>query len=97
MLLKSFTIFAALLFLYSVLPFGAAARALHDSAIAMVGHRPDQAPEPRHARDSRVEEKPRLRHAILRNGDIEAKRNDNDSSGAPRAALRRRLPPQPMT
>jgi hypothetical protein len=98
MLLKSFTIFATILFALSLWSLSLALRAPHNNAISLVKHqtaRPSSGPQLK--RGMQVKEKATVRHAILRNKDLDSRHDDDDLPDALRATIKRRLPAQPMT
>ena len=98
MLLKSFTIFATILFALSLWSLSLALRAPHDNAISLVKHqaaRPSSGPLRK--RGMQMKEKATVRHAILRNTDLDNGHEDDDLSDALRATIKRRVPAQPMT
>ena len=84
MLLKSFTIFATLLFALSLWSLSLALRTPHDKALVLVKHQPVRPSSgPQRRREPQAEEKAVVRHAILRNSDLGSAADDDELPGVP--------------
>lgn len=98
MLLKSFTLFATILFALSLWSLSLALRAPHDNAISLVKHQPVRPSSgPQLKRGMQPKEKATVRHAILRNTDLGNVHEDDERSDPLRATIKRHVPAQPMT